>query len=179
MIVILGESASGKTTLLKNFLKRNPEYHMIVTYTTRPIREGEVDGVDYHFISRKDFEELIKDNFFVEYTEYNGWFYGTAKSDCRSDKAMTIVTPSGLRAFKQLGYDVTSFYLKVDRCTRLIKALYRGDNIDETYRRNLSDVGQFDGVEREVDYVIDNPQFYLNEEQVLEHFQNIIDTEYA
>lgn len=64
MLVILGESASGKTTLLNNFIKANPKYHKIVTYTTRPMREGEVDGVDYHFISKATFDEFIKRGFF-------------------------------------------------------------------------------------------------------------------
>ena len=177
MFVILGESASGKTTLLKMFIEANPQYHKIVTYTTRPIRDGEVDGVDYHFISQATFDEFVKRGFFVEHAKYRDWSYGTAKADCESENAVAILTPAGLRALKRLGYNVTSIYMYVDRRSRLINILARGDNIDEAYRRNLSDVGQFDEITREVDYVIDNAEFRMDENQVLECFQEILKIE--
>lgn len=177
MLVILGESASGKTTLLKMFIEANPKYHKIVTYTTRPMREGEVDGVDYHFIPQAIFDEFVKQGFFVEHAKYRDWSYGTAKADCESENAIAILTPSGLRTLKQLGYDVTSIYVYVDRRSRLINILARGDNIDEAYRRNLSDVGQFDGVIQEVDYVIDNTKFHMDKNQVLKCFQEILKTD--
>ena len=177
MLVILGESASGKTTLLNNFIKANPKYHKIVTYTTRPMREGEVDGVDYHFISKATFDEFIKRGFFAEYAKYRDWSYGTAKADCKSANSVTILTPAGLRALKRLGYDITSVYVYVDRRSRLINILARGDNIDEAYRRNLSDVGQFDEVTQEVDYVIDNTNFHMDENQVLKCLEKILKNE--
>ena len=176
MIVILGESASGKTTLVKMLIKANPEYHKIITYTTRPMRDGEVDGIDYHFITQSTFDEFVKSGFFVEHARYRDWSYGTAKSDCESDSAVAILTPAGLRALKRLNYDVTSIYLYVDRRSRLINILSRGDNIDEAYRRNLSDVGQFDALTKEVNYVIDNTQFHMNEVQVLKCLQEILKT---
>lgn len=146
MLVILGESASGKTTLLNMFIETNPQYRKIITYTTRPMRVGEVDGVDYHFVSQSTFDELVKQDFFVEHAKYRDWSYGTAKIDCEKDNAIAVLTPAGFRALKRLKYDVTSIYLCVDRRSRLINILTRGDNIDEAYRRNLSDVGQFDEV---------------------------------
>ena len=176
MIVILGESASGKTTLLKMFVKENPRYHKIVTYTTRPARDGEIDGIDYHFITVSQFNEYLKRGFFVEHAKYRDWCYGTAKEDCNSENAIAILTPAGLRALKRLNYDITSVYIDVDRRSRLINILTRGDNIDEAYRRNLSDVGQFDGVADEVDFVINNNGYSMNEEQVLEIFKEYIST---
>lgn len=177
MIVILGESASGKTTLLKRFVQANPEYHKIVTYTTRPMRKGEKDGVDYHFISQAAFDGFVKRDFFIEHAEYRDWCYGIAKADCKSDNTVAILTPSGMRALKRLGYDITTVYIYVDRRSRLINLLARGDNIEEAYRRNLSDVGQFDGVVDEVDYVIDNTSFHMDEEQVLRCLQEILKPE--
>ena len=173
MIVILGESASGKTTLLKRFIEANPQYHKIVTYTTRPMRKGEVEGVDYHFITNDTFDELVKRDFFVEHTKYRDWSYGTAKADCESQNAVAILTPAGFRTLKRLGYDTTSIYVYVDRRSRLINILARGDNIDEAYRRNLSDEGQFDGIIPEVDYVIDNTKFHMDEDWVLKCFEEI------
>ena len=94
--------------------------------------------------------------FFAESASYNGWRYGVAKEDCTDDK-VAVLTPQGLRQVSKIPeINVTSFYINVPRRDRLIKILQRGDNIEEAYRRSLSDVGQFDGIEDEVDYVIDN-----------------------
>lgn len=67
------------------------------------------------------------------------------------------MTPHGLRQLrKNKDLHIISFYIDVPRRDRLIKILERGDDIEESYRRNLSDVGQFDGIKDEVDYVISN-----------------------
>lgn len=155
MIVLMGESASGKSSIEK-YLVDVYEYNKIVSYTTRQPREGEVDGVDYHFITIKQFKSLKEQGFFAETAVYNNWYYGTAKEDCTDDK-VAVLTPHGLRQVSKIdGINVTSFYINVPRRDRLIKILQRGDDIEEAYRRSLSDVGQFDGIEDEVDYVINN-----------------------
>ena len=175
MIVLVGESASGKSSIEK-YLVVNYGYKKIVSYTTRSPRSGEVDGIDYHFIDTNKFLELKEQNFFAETAKYNGWYYGTAKEDCTNDK-VAVLTPHGLRQISKLSdIDVTSFYINVPRRDRLIKILQRGDDIEESYRRNLSDVGQFDGIEDEVDYVINNAEYKKNIEQmtyeVLRRLQN-------
>lgn len=155
MIVLVGESASGKSSIEK-YLVNNYEYKKVVSYTTRPPRDGEIDGVDYHFIDTKKFLKLKAEGFFAETAMYREWYYGTAKEDCTDDK-IAVLTPHGLRQVSKIdGINVNSFYIKVPRRDRLIKLLQRGDNIEEAYRRSLSDVGQFDGIEDEVDYIVNN-----------------------
>lgn len=176
MIVLIGESASGKSTLQNLLVKEMPNLKKLVSYTTRPIREGEVDGVDYHFIPEATFDVFVKQGFFAEHTEYNGWKYGTAKVDCQSENTVAILTPSGFRKMQRLGINTTSIYLYVDRRTRLINILKRGDDIEEAYRRSLSDVGQFDGIIDEVDYIIDNTKMHMNEQQVLKCLLEILNT---
>ena len=172
--VLLGESASGKTTLLNMLISKNPKYHKVVAYTTRPMRESEVDGADYHFITQSKFDELDKDGFFLECSTYRGWSYGTAVEDCKSADNIMILTPKGLRRLQTLGIKTASIYLYVDSRSRIINAIARGDDIDEAYRRNLSDVGQFDGVVDEANFVIDNTGFHMNEEEVLECLEKIL-----
>ena len=174
MIVILGESASGKTSLVNDLIKSNPVYQKVVTYTTRPMRPGEVDGVDYHFVDEKTYLGLQKEGFFAESAEYRGWHYGTPADECKKPNSIIILTPHGLRSLKALGYEIISVYLYVDRRSRLINLLCRGDDIEEAYRRSLSDVGQFDGVEDEVDYIIDNTKYQMTEEDVLQCLKNIL-----
>ena len=158
MIVLVGASASGKSSIEK-YIVDNYGYYKVISYTTRDPREGEIDGVDYHFITVKQFKELQGQGFFAETAIYNNWYYGTAKEDCTDDK-IAVLTPHGLRQLKKIdGLNITSFYINVPRRDRLIKLLQRGDSIEESYRRNVSDVGMFDGLEDEVDFVIDNEEY--------------------
>ena len=155
MIVLVGESASGKSSIEK-YLSNNYGYSRIISYTTRQPREGEVNGIDYHFITKSEFRRLKEQGFFAETAVYNDWYYGTAKKDY-TDNKIAVLTPHGLRQVKKFDdINIISFYINVPRRDRLIKILERGDNIEEAYRRNLSDVGQFDGIADEVDYIITN-----------------------
>lgn len=174
MIVLVGESASGKSSIEK-YLVEKYDYNKVVSYTTREPRPNEVDGVDYHFISNEKFEELEKHGFFAETAQYNTWNYGTAKEDCTDDK-IAVLTPHGLRQVAKIdGINVISFYVNVPRRDRLIKILERGDNIDESYRRNLSDVGQFDGIKDEVDYVVNNEGYKKSIMKMAEEIKYKID----
>ena len=168
IVVIVGESASGKSTLAKQFVENNPSFSRIVTYTTRPKREGEVDGIDYHFVSDEVFDSMVKQGSFVEHASYRDWKYGTAINFGNTENKIVVLTPAGARAFRryknehpELHLNVLVVYLKVDRRSRLIKMLQRGDNIEECYRRSLSDVGQFDSFEDEADCVINNDRYEM------------------
>jgi guanylate kinase len=167
MIVLVGESAAGKSSIEK-YLVDNYQYNKIISYTTRDPRRNEIDGVDYHFISVEKFHNLKDQGFFAETATYNEWNYGVAKEDCTDDK-VAVLTPHGLRQVSKIdGINITSFYISIPRRDRLIKILQRGDNIDESYRRNLSDVGQFDGIEDEVDFVINNDEYKKSIKEIAE-----------
>lgn len=81
LIVISGPSGAGKGTICKTFLERNTEVAISVSATTRFPRSGEVDGVNYHFMSKEQFKKKIDDNDFLEYAEVYDNFYGTPKSN--------------------------------------------------------------------------------------------------
>lgn len=163
MIVLLGASGAGKDTLVK-YLVKNYDFKKMVTYTTRPPRPDEKNGIDYYFTNDDEFEKMKSNDAFIETSVYRGWKYGSAKKSYLNAKGndIVILTPSGLRDIKRFyqeqGIDykkkITSVYLNVSRRERLKRLLNRGDDIEEAYRRNLSDIGQFDGIEKEVDIVI-------------------------
>lgn len=167
MIVIVGESGAGKTTLAQMLVKARPEYERVVTCTTRPMRANEIDGVDYVFTTEEAFDRAIQDGLFIEHAKYRGWQYGTCKFSC-VDNSVVVLTPAGLRALVRSGIDVVSIYIDVDRRSRLIKMLSRGDDVDEACRRSCSDVGQFDGISHEVNLVISNHEYQKSPELVLE-----------
>lgn len=171
IIVLVGESASGKSTLARWLSDYDKSFSRVVTYTTRPMRDGEVDGVDYHFISNEEFNKLAARGFFIETGKYREWQYGTAKDFDLTKDSVVVLTPAGARALKrsgEYGKEVVVFYLNVDRKSRLIKMLTRGDDIEEAYRRSLSDVGQFDGFGDEADCTIDNGQYKFSVQQIAE-----------
>ena len=174
MLVLVGESASGKSSIEK-YLVDNYGYNKIVSYTTRQPREGEIDGVDYHFVSVEQFKSLKEQKFFAETAVYNNWHYGTAKEDCTDDK-VAVLTPHGLKQITKVdGINAVSFYINVPRRDRLIKILQRGDDIEEAYRRSLSDVGQFDGIEDEVNYVINNEGYQKSIEEMSREVMKEVD----
>ncbi|MCS7280048.1 MAG: guanylate kinase [Desulfobacterota bacterium] len=79
VFVVSGPSGAGKTTILTRFLKEDKNSAFSVSYTTRQKREGEREGIDYHFVTRSTFEELIRKGFFLEWEEVHGEMYGTPK----------------------------------------------------------------------------------------------------
>ncbi len=168
MIAILGESGSGKTTLQEMLLDFNPKLKRIVSFTTRPPRDGETDGIEYHFVSDSAFQALVNKDFFVEISNYRGWNYGLPKSECENNEnGVCVITPHGLRQLKAKGITPISIYLLVNRRLRLMNLLDRGDDIEESYRRNVSDIGQFDGIADEVDAIIENYDLRLNPKMVM------------
>lgn len=79
LIVISGPSGSGKNTICDALLKRNHNYWLSISCTSRNPRGEEVDGVNYYFLTREAFEEKINKNELLEYAEYNGNYYGTPR----------------------------------------------------------------------------------------------------
>ena len=81
VVVISGPSGSGKSTVVNALCKADETLRLAVSATTRAPRPREVNGVDYHFLSKSEFEELIQQEGFLEWAEYGGNFYGTLMSE--------------------------------------------------------------------------------------------------
>ena len=80
-LIIVGPSGVGKSTLIKSLTDKHPEkFGFSVSYTTRASREGEIHGKNYFFISKEEFENMIKNDDFIEWCQVHQNMYGTAKS---------------------------------------------------------------------------------------------------
>ena len=79
LFVISGSSGVGKGTVLKGFLEKNPDFMLSISCTTRAPRKGEIDGVNYFFISKDEFQNCIDNDKFLEWAEFAGNRYGTKK----------------------------------------------------------------------------------------------------
>ena len=87
MVILSSPSGVGKTTLTKKIQQKYQSFKISVSHTTRTPRSNEVDGVDYYFVSKKKFEELIRENKFYEYAKIFDNYYGTLKENV--DKTIT------------------------------------------------------------------------------------------
>ena len=83
LLVLSGSSGVGKSTIIAQVLEQRPELYFSVSCTTRAPRPGEVDGVNYTFISREEFQARIERGEFLEYAEYVGNYYGTSMTVIR------------------------------------------------------------------------------------------------
>jgi guanylate kinase len=102
--VITGPSGVGKGTLIRNLLERVPELELSVSATTRPPRPGEVDGVDYHFLSPDQFRRHVDAGDFVEHASYSGNDYGTLRSELqgRVDAGAPVVLEIEVQGARQV-----------------------------------------------------------------------------
>ena len=158
IIVLVGKTASGKTTVA-NELCKNHGYKRIITYTTRPMRENEVQDVDYHFISDEQFNEMVKNNEFTEYKRYNTahgvWSYGsviTSEQELSDDCYVIILTPQGLRDLSKKISQYIAFYLNVSFESQLERLKRRGDEEQQIIKRLRNDAKDFENVLDIVDY---------------------------
>ena len=81
MVILSSPSGVGKTTITKKIQQKYNSFKISVSHTTRPARSNEVDGVDYHFVNKAKFEELIKEKKFYEYAKIFNNYYGTLKKN--------------------------------------------------------------------------------------------------
>ncbi|MBR3211269.1 MAG: guanylate kinase [Bacilli bacterium] len=93
LIVVSGPSGSGKDTIVGKVIEENPNVWLSVSATSRKPRKGEEEGVNYYFVDREEFEKRIEDNYFLEYAEYAGNYYGTPKEKIieKLDKGFDVV----------------------------------------------------------------------------------------
>lgn len=142
----MGKAGAGKDYLLQALLKTN-DYHEIISYTTRPPREGEVDGKNYYFIAEEEFKNKILENKMLEFTNFRGWYYGTAIDGLNlKGTNIGVFNPAGVRALIQNpDLNVKVYYVRARDKTRLLRQLNREENPDvgEIIRRWQTDEEDF------------------------------------
>ena len=170
LIILVGESGSGKSTLEQKLVDMEIA-SKVISCTTRPRRDFEVQGFDYHFIDRVAFRAYYVNDSFLETTKYvmggdKIVHYGMLKSDLSLGQGnkVCVLNPHGAeQAIEKLGKEnVIVVYIKRDLKTRFIDSLKRCSS--ETFRETLSnavkrlevDDKDFAGIENKVDYVVTN-----------------------
>ena len=143
VIACVGKSGAGKDYCMHHIAEEN-DYHIIVSSTTRPKRDYEIDGIDYHFITEKEFAAAR----FLETASFNGWHYGTRYEDLDPDRInIGVFNPTGLKSLAaQEDVELTIIYVQASDKTRLLRQLNREENpnVHEIVRRFYTDEADFE-----------------------------------
>jgi guanylate kinase len=183
IIVLLGASATGKDTVAKHISEKY-NIPMAISYTTRPMRSNETQGVEYYFISDDEMHEKFKNGEVIEHTSYYiqsedvSYTYANVVEEFeKGDYVLTILNPHGLYQFNKSQYkdNLVSIMLNCDDRVRLVRSLNRDENVNvnevlDRFRRD-----ELDFIERrpKTDYEIDTnkplEEVFNNIDKVIEN----------
>ena len=154
IIALLGKAGAGKDTIAKLLVEINPEWHMMVSCTTRPMREGEVEGVNYYYLTNEEFAKKVLNGEMLEAVCFNDWYYGTDRTTLLPGINVGVFNPEGYDCFLESArFDpeltVIGFYVDVDDKTRMMRQLTRENNpnVKEICRRYFADLEDFEDIE--------------------------------
>ncbi len=181
MIVVSGPSGAGKSTLIRAALDTIDDLAYSVSATTRKPREGEVDGRDYIFLSREEFEEWIDEGRFLEWAEYSGNLYGTPEQPVeeflRSGLSVVLeIELQGARKVRQKRPDAVMIFVRAPSLEETRKRLQgRATEDSETLETRmttaLSEVAAMD----EFDYEVLNEERERAREDMIRTIENIVE----
>ena len=176
MVILSSPSGVGKTTLTKKIQQKYPNFKISVSHTTRIPRSNEVEGVDYHLVSKESFKKLIDQNQFYEYAKIFGNYYGTLRKTVDKDIISNdLIFDIDWQGTKQLSkfnnLKLIKIYLIPDSKEELKKRLIKRDQntkeeVDKRYKSFNEDVKHWN----DYDYIIINKNLDICFKQI----ENII-----
>ncbi|HTR03316.1 MAG TPA: guanylate kinase [Thermoanaerobaculia bacterium] len=164
LFIVSSPSGGGKTTLIRRLLANPPgeALRFSVSHTTRPRREGEQDGREYHFVSVKDFEAMARNAEFLEHNEVHGNFYGTAKSEvlprlAAGEDVVLDIDVQGARDIRAAHPEAISIFIVPSSAEILEKRLReRGLDGEDAIRKRLINAAKEIAQAESFQYVIVN-----------------------
>jgi len=172
LIILSSPSGVGKTTLTKKIQQKYKSFKISVSHTTRPPRSNEIDGIDYHFVSKKKFEDLIKKDSFYEYAKIFGNYYGTLKKNVDNTlQSNNILFDIDWQGTKQLSrfnnLDLIKIYLIADNKSELKKRLVkRNQNTKQEINKRFNSFEEDVKHWKDYDYIIINKNLEICFKQI-------------
>ena len=173
LFVVVAPSGAGKTSLVSELLKRDSNVKLSMSYTTRAPREGEVDGVDYYFVSRQRFEQMIGAGEFLEHANVYGNYYGTSKrwidqSLAGDHDVLLEIDWQGARQVRRLFPSMTGIFILPPSLAELGRRLQtRGQDAPEAIARRMASAREEISHVLEFEYIIVNDRFDQALEDIL------------
>ncbi len=151
-IALIGEAGAGKDRTMQAVLKKAPQFHEVISCTTRPKRDGEIHGVNYFYYTPEQFGIKVLEGEMLECTVFNDWFYGTSYESVRSDGVINIgvFNPTGVESLlARPDCKVLVFRVITNDKIRLLRQLNREENpnVKEIIRRFQADYDDFDNID--------------------------------
>lgn len=155
IVCLVGKSAAGKDSIAY-LLSRQPGWHSVVSCTTRPKRDYEINGTHYYFLTNEEFAQKVVNGDMLEATYFNDWHYGTMKSDLIDGINVGVWNPEGydcLRETVKFDKDVKlmAYYIQCEDKTRLLRSLNREKHpyVHEIIRRFQADEEDFEWLDND------------------------------
>ncbi len=164
LFIVSAPSGTGKTTIVERLVQATPGLRMSRSYTSRPAREGERDGHDYHFISRAAFETRIDAGEFLEWADVFGNYYGTSarateEALSRGEDLVLVIDVQGATQVRQRGIENIAVFVLPPSADVLEQRLRgRSKDSEDQIRRRLDKARQEVGVYAQYDYVLVNDE---------------------
>jgi guanylate kinase len=155
-IVLVGKAASGKDYLKKKLIKQGVQFG--ISTTTRPPREGEVDGVDYHFVNKNQFLTYVDHGLIVFYQEFNNHYYGITKEEFKACDAVILNVEVLSKMSTEMRKSLFVIYLNIDILIRMERMKERDLSSKNVNQRIYVDNKQYEGFTN-YDLMITNPNF--------------------
>ncbi|WP_082907000.1 guanylate kinase, partial [Oleiphilus sp. HI0132] len=165
LYVVSAPSGAGKTSLVAALLEADSGIEVSVSHTTRQARPGEVDGVNYHFVSIPEFEQLISESGFLEHAKVFDNYYGTSKTWLEQRMALgqdviLEIDWQGAQQVRELMPDTVSIFILPPSKAALRERLQgRGQDSEEVIERRMADATSESSHYHEYDYLVINDQF--------------------
>lgn len=176
LFTISAPSGAGKTSLVAALLETVPDLSVSISHTTRPIRPGETDGINYHFVGQQEFQQLIEDGAFLEYAQVFQNFYGTTRQavEQKLSAGTDIILEidwQGAAQIRQSIPDATSIFILPPSAATLKERLTsRGQDDPDVIRLRLEEARGEMSHFHEADYLVINDNF----QQALSELETII-----
>ena len=157
-------SGAGKTTLVERLVEQTPHLKMSRSYTSRSMREGEVDGVDYNFVSRERFEAMVAVGEFLEWADVFGNLYGTSAADTErllesGTDLVLVIDVQGARKVRRRGIETTAIFVMPPSFEVLERRLRgRSKDSDEAIQKRLHVARQEIASYAEYDFAVINDE---------------------
>jgi len=164
LFVVSAPSGAGKTSIIKKIIDDKNHVRMSISHTTRQPRAGEIDGVDYHFISNETFLKMSRNSDFLEEAKVFDNLYGTSKAEVQKTLTAGLdvileIDWQGARLIKQSEFDVSSVFILPPSLEELnIRLQKRGDKKETVIRRMRDAINEMSHY-HEYDYLIVNEDF--------------------
>ena len=164
LFIVSAPSGTGKTTLVERLVEQTSRLKMSRSYTSRPARDGEVDGVDYNFVSRERFEAMVAVGEFLERADVFGNLYGTSAADTERTLAagfdlVLVIDVQGARKVRRRGLETTAVFVMPPSFEVLDRRLRgRSKDSEEAVQRRLEVARQEVAAFVEYDYVVINDE---------------------